>query len=146
MMMSHGYVRSVAQAFSLRSGVRCGGRYLTPQEAIAAILGSGGIPVLAHGILGDGGHRLTEEEIGARVKTLKECGLKGLECFYSGFSKADSEYMLSLALKNELLVTAGSDYHGANKNVSLAQTGLTDASPLERFYKTALEAGMIIQK
>ena len=34
--------------------------------------------------------------------------------------------MLSLARKYDLYVTAGSDYHGARKTVSLGQTGLEE--------------------
>ncbi len=107
---------------------------LPPEDAISAILRSGGIPVLAHGILADGSGELTEEEIAARVERFRAAGLMGLECYYSAFTPRQREIMLALAEKFSLLVTAGSDYHGTNKTVHLGQTGGPDPRRLRDFY------------
>ena len=38
-----------------------------------------------------------------------------------------------------LLVTAGSDYHGTNKTVSLGQTGGADPARLQGFYEAVAD-------
>jgi hypothetical protein len=54
-----------------------------------------------------------------------DLGLQGVEAFYSGFSEKLRQQVLTLAEKYRLYVTAGSDYHGTNKLVTLGTTGLT---------------------
>jgi predicted metal-dependent phosphoesterase TrpH len=41
--------------------------------------------------------------------------LDGIECFYPSFTKQQTEYLLELCEKNNLLVTGGSDYHGERR-------------------------------
>lgn len=105
-------------------------KYVTPGEAIKGILDSGGIPVLAHPPFGNGSQHIVGEELNRRIQYLKDMGLKGVEAFYSGFSKELCSEVLALAEKEEmsLLVTAGSDYHGRNKTVRLGETGCEDAA------------------
>lgn len=100
------------------------GGFLRPEAAILGILESGGVPVLAHPAYGDGDQLILGEEMDERVGRLMEYGLKGLECFYSGFTGKLSRQMLSLAERYGLYVTCGSDYHGRNKLVKLGDTGL----------------------
>ena len=107
--------------------VRFPNRYVRPEEAIRGILGSGGIPVLAHPCYGNGSQLILGEDMDRRVRRLKEFGLQGLEGFYSGFTKKLRGEILSLAEKYDFYVTAGSDYHGSNKLVMLGDTGLTEA-------------------
>ena len=59
-----------------------------------------------------------------------DMGLEGVEAFYSGFSENLSAEMLSLASQYGLYVTAGSDYHGANKPICLGQTGFSSETEL----------------
>ncbi|MBQ3417691.1 MAG: PHP domain-containing protein [Ruminococcus sp.] len=106
------------------------GGYIRPEEAIEAILGGGGIPVLAHPCYGDGGQLILGEEMEHRVRRLMSFGLKGMEAFYSGFTRKLRNEMLYLAKKYDLYITAGSDYHGANKLVKLGDTGLSGAYEL----------------
>ena len=119
--------------------------HIRPEEAIRAILADSGIPVLAHPIYGDGDQLILGEELEARIRKLQEFGLKGLECFYSGFVPKEQKLMLQLADQFDLYVTAGSDYHGTNKLISLGDTGLEaepDAVPrLEAFLEAALARG-----
>lgn len=135
LLLKHGYVPDKAAGFALMSEYRGKERRLTPDEAIDAILRSDGIPVLAHGILGDGSDSLTREEIDSRVERLKGFGLMGLECFYSSYTQEQTGIMLSLAEKYNLMVTAGSDYHGSRKPVPLGASGNADARVMERFYR-----------
>ena len=134
MMLKKGYVKTKNEGFEVFANYRDTEPALPPEDAISAILRSGGIPVLAHGILADGSGALTEEEITARVERFRAVGLLGLECYYSAFTPRQREIMLNLAEKFSLLVTAGSDYHGANKAVHLGQTGGPDPRRLQGFY------------
>ncbi len=134
MMLKKGYVKTKNEGFEVLANYRDTEPTLPPEDAISAILRSGGIPVLAHGILADGSGALTEEEITARVERFRAAGLLGLECYYSAFTPRQREIMLNLAEKFSLLVTAGSDYHGTNKAVHLGQTGGPDPRRLQGFY------------
>ncbi len=98
--------------------------YIRPEEAIQGILGAGGIPVLAHPSYGSGDQLILGDEMDRRIRRLMEYGLKGLEGFYSGFTDKLCREILSFARRYDLYVTAGSDYHGANKLVQLGDTGL----------------------
>ena len=106
--------------------------HIRPEEAIRATLADGGIPVLAHAIYGDGDQLIMGEELENRVRKLKEFGMQGLECYYSGFVPKQTGMMLDLAERYDMYVTAGSDYHGTNKLIPLGDTGLegeADACP-----------------
>ena len=98
--------------------------YIRPEEAIQGILNSGGIPVLAHPSYGSGDQLILGEDMDRRIRRLMDCGLKGLEGFYSGFTSKLTREILSFAGRYGLYVTAGSDYHGSNKLVVLGDTGL----------------------
>ena len=117
--------------------------HIRPEQAIRAILADGGVPVLAHPIYGDGDQLVMGPELGERIERLKAIGLKGLECFYSGFVPKQRRMMLSLAEEYDMYVTAGSDYHGSNKLIALGDTGLEEeggSNPrLEAFLENALQ-------
>lgn len=54
MMLKKGYVKTKNEGFEVFTNYRDTEPALPPEDAISAILRSGGIPVLAHGILADG--------------------------------------------------------------------------------------------
>ena len=83
--------------------------------AISAILHAGGIPVWAHPLGGEGEKRLSAEEFKIQLAILKDQGIRGLECFYSRYSRADVEFLTAQAERHGLLISGGSDYHGTNK-------------------------------
>lgn len=114
--------------------------YVRPEEAIAGILGSGGIPVLAHPPFGSGDQLILGEEMEARLKRLMDFGLQGLEAFYSGYTPKLQNEMLSLAEKNNLYITAGSDYHGRNKLVILGDTGIDENTVIPEGMERFLDA------
>ena len=144
LMVQYGYAESIPLAFEYMKGYKGTERYLSPLEAIDAILHADGIPVLAHGLFGDGSQHLSETEIERRVCLMKEYGLMGLECYYSGFEENQVNQMLELADRYNLFITAGSDYHGKNKKVRLGDTGsLPDPARMERFYKTIVLMGKV---
>ena len=113
--------------------------YLRPEQAIAAILAGGGIPVLAHPSYGDGDQLIMGEKMDARLRHLLPMGLKGLEAYYSGFTDRIHEEVVDFAKKYDLYITAGSDYHGKNKLVELGETGLKKASEAEPGLRKFLE-------
>lgn len=125
LMVKYGYVNSKEEAIenylNKKKFANC---YVRPKEAIEAILDSGGIPVLAHPIYGDGGQLIQGEEMRKRLDKLTSFGIKGVEAYYSGFSFKMINEMLDFAKKYDLYVTAGSDYHGSNKLVILGDNNL----------------------
>ncbi len=127
LMIKYGYAitfRSAMEKYLDR--LPSAAEYICPEEAIAGILSGGGIPILAHPLVGSGREYLTDEEMERRLTRLKEYGLAGIEAFYSGFTREMTKGLLEKADKYGLLVTAGSDYHGTNKTVRLGETGLPD--------------------
>lgn len=95
-------------------------------EAIRAIEISGGIPVWAHPLGGEGEIHLTKEEFLIRAEKMISWGIKGLECFYSRYTKDEIEFLLDFANSNNLLISAGSDYHGKNKTVEIGKLSVDD--------------------
>ena len=69
---------------------------------------SGGLIVLAHPktLL------LNEDELDSLIREMKEYGLDGIEAFNSIHNMEDVRLYLELAKKYDLLVSAGSDFHG----------------------------------
>lgn len=127
MMIRHGYAESIKQAISdYINKKKLRNAHVRPEEAIAGILASGGIPVLAHPSYGDGDDLILGEEMDRRLRRLMEFGVEGVEAFYSGFSAKIQSEVLGLAEKYNLYVTAGSDYHGGNKMISLGWTNLEE--------------------
>ena len=100
--------------------------YTLPEDAIAAILESGGIPILAHPPFGNGNDLILGDEMDQRLQRLISYGLQGVEAYYSGFTEKLQNEVLGFAEKYGLYVTAGSDYHGANKLVQLGDNNLED--------------------
>ena len=93
--------------------------YVSPVQAIGLILKSGGIPVLAHPVYGNGDQTILGKELFDRVLRLKNMGLRGLEGYYSGYVPKIRNEVLGIASQLGLYVTAGSDYHGDNKMIGL---------------------------
>ncbi|MBV9268563.1 MAG: PHP domain-containing protein [Acidobacteriaceae bacterium] len=81
-------------------------------EGVERIARGSGIPVLAHPV------RLPECDEGglnAFLSPLIEAGLKGVEVYHSDHSPEDEATFLKVAERHSLVVTGGSDWHGANK-------------------------------
>lgn len=146
LMVRYGFAQSKEQAFNdVLNRLPVLVSYIRPEKAIEAILAGGGIPVLAHPSYGDGDQLLIGEEMEQRVRRLMDFGLKGLEAFYSGFTPPLVDEILGYADRYDLYVTAGSDYHGANKMIVLGDTGLeeteTRTARLESFLREVLHEG-----
>jgi hypothetical protein len=77
---------------------------MTPEEAVALIIRSKGLPVLAH--------PFTVKNPEAMVISLTKAGLKGIEAYYKDNTPPETAAMLKLAEKYGLIPTGGTDYHG----------------------------------
>ena len=89
---------------------------LGPIEAIEAIRGAGGLPVLAH--FGEAPSRV--ELLGE----LADAGLGGLEVYYRSFDAATVFTVGEVAQALGLAATGGSDYHGDTSTYAEAHAGL----------------------
>lgn len=114
-MLAAGVVKNFEEAFSrfLGSG---GLAYvpkakLTPTEAIRAIHADHGLAVLAHPYL------LSQQprQIEAMLTELKSLGLDGVEVYYTEHSDKYTALVEGLAQRLGLLMSGGSDFHGAVK-------------------------------
>ena len=141
LMVKYGFAETKEQAFlQYLNNICIKNEYVHPEEAIAGILESGGIPVLAHPCYGNGDQLILGDELDRRVQRLMDYGLQGLEGFYSGFSSTLRAQVVALAERYGLYVTAGSDYHGTNKMVMLGDTGLDSEAEMPEGFKRFIEA------
>ena len=114
MMISTGVVASIDEAFDQFLGadkpayvdkyrVNC-------SHAIDAILGAGGIPVLAHpGLL----ECETDKQFDALIGQLKRMGIQGVEVYYPEHTADQTRLFAELAQRHDLLMTGGTDFHGS---------------------------------
>ncbi len=140
LMVRHGYAATRGEAIKQYiDKLHLPDAYVRPETAIRGILESGGIPVLAHPAFGSGNELILGEDMDRRLRRRMDFGLRGVEGFYSGFSLKLREEILELAEKYDLLVTAGSDYHGGNKLVRLRDTGLDQTETIPKGVTRFLE-------
>jgi predicted metal-dependent phosphoesterase TrpH len=112
LLVEKGYVSSMQQAFDEYLDESAKG-YVTrrePQfaEAVEHIRDAGGIASLAHPV------RLPED-LASILAELRAAGLDAIEAYHSDHSSSQTALYLELAAQHGLLVTGGSDFHGAAK-------------------------------
>jgi len=111
-MVEKGYVRGIREAFDKyldESGIGYVFRR-EPQfaESVAHIRKAGGIASLAHPIR-------VNDDVPALMPELKDAGLNAIEAYHSDHDVEHVELYLGLAKRYDMLVTGGSDFHGAVK-------------------------------
>lgn len=115
-MMKKGVVGSVDEAFERyigRGGPAYADKYRIPcDQAIDAIHHAGGVAVLAHPILIKPVHSLPIETL---ISDLKDMGLDGLEVYYPEQFPNFISFYADIAKQFDLLMTGGTDFHGAIK-------------------------------
>ncbi len=115
-MVKEGYVESIKEAFNQYLGkgkpayvdkfrVDCA-------KAIEIIIDAGGIPVLAHPVLVQLKNDKCLEDL---IIILKKMGLKGIEVYYPEHTSAIISHYIKIAKRYDLLITGGTDFHGALK-------------------------------
>lgn len=108
-------------------GCKAGDTRFTGEEAVNAILKSGGIPVWAHPLGGEGEVHISSEEFYKKFEIMKRFGIQGLECHYSRYNKEEAEFLAKVAKDNGLFITGGSDYHGSNKDIPLGKLNVENS-------------------
>lgn len=115
-LIDKGYVKSLDEAFEkyLDRGMPAYVErfQLNVEETITLINNVGGISILAHpGLL----------KKRAIVQYVISKGINGIECMHSKHTEDDTNYFTQIAKENDLIITAGSDYHGEliNKKMPL---------------------------
>lgn len=90
-------------------------------RAVAMITAAGGVAVLAHPIQ----LKLNSwDEYREKIFELKNAGIAGLEAFNSFQSDAENRQFYSIGIELDMLITAGSDFHGNIKpDVQLGRFG-----------------------
>lgn len=123
-LTTHGYTKDRKEAFSKYLGSSTPyyvkREYLTPEEGIQLIHEAGGLAILAHPLL----YKYNLEEIDTLVQYLCQWGLDGIETIYSLNKGQDEQNIRNIARKYNLLISGGSDFHGANKPYINIGTGL----------------------
>lgn len=111
-----------------------------PQTAVRAILAAGGVPILAHpgSVTRDG--RLPLE----LLESMAEAGLAGLEVEHREHDEAARRRLRDVARAHGLLLTGGSDYHGAGKPNRLGEN-LTQPDVLDAITSRATSTTEVIR-
>jgi len=115
-MVAEGIVRTEQQAFSQYLGTGKVGdvkmAWPTMEQAIEVIRQAGGIAVLAHPTK----YRFTFTKIRELLTDFKAQGGGALEVSYIGISPSHQQELIKLALKHDLLISAGSDFHSPGQH------------------------------
>ncbi|MFA7173977.1 MAG: PHP domain-containing protein [Kiritimatiellia bacterium] len=114
-MVVGNYVSSLQEAFELylaKGAPAYVDRYrLNPEQAIQAIKAAGGLTFVAHPFTWiDDAARLEHE-----LRHLQQLGLAGIEAYHSDHNTEETVALLRVAKKLGLMVSGGSDFHGACK-------------------------------
>ena len=84
---------------------------ITPMRAVELIHAAGGTAVLAHPCL----YKMSRETLIRMIEEMLIPGLDGIEAVYSCNQGSDEKDYREIAEKYGLLLSGGSDFHGANK-------------------------------
>lgn len=95
----------------------------TPEDAIKAIRGAGGVAVIAHPFASRRGQTLDANAFAPLVAA----GLNGIEVFHRDQSADERSQLLAVASELGLVVTGSSDYHGTGKLNQLGENTTTQA-------------------
>ena len=114
-LVEKGICRDKNEAFDKYLGIGCP-FYLpkpkvTPEYVIGLIKNAGGTAILAHPY----SYKLSKSQVEALIDKLIPAGLDGMECYYSTYDDRQTSELRSIALSKKLLVSGGSDFHGAIK-------------------------------
>lgn len=121
-----GVVNSKEEAFDKYLGKR-GKAYIPkenfpPERAVKMLSENGAFVSLAHPKLIINNDGIIENMISNLVKL----GLNGIEAQYGTFLPSDVKKYKKMAKRHSILITGGSDFHGANREgVNIGDTGLT---------------------
>jgi predicted metal-dependent phosphoesterase TrpH len=92
-------------------------------DTVRLVAAAGGVSVLAHGLAGRRGEVVSDDVIAA----MAGAGMAGLEVDHRDHDASQRAHLRGLAAELGLLVTGGSDYHGAGKQNRLGEHGTSPA-------------------
>lgn len=104
-------------------------------QVVRAVHEAGGVAVIAHPGDLSRNRRLLDDE---RIGQLAALGLDGLEVWHRGNPPEQRARLLDLAARHGLLVTGGSDWHGAGKPNALGECLTDEATVAEIIRRGAL--------
>lgn len=114
-MAEKGYAASVKEAFDRWLGNGCPCHYdlhiLTPADAVRLLKGAGAAVYLAH--LNQ--LQMDDDALRAFLRSLVECGLDGVEGWYTEYTPETQTKYQGFAREFGLSLSGGSDYHGTVK-------------------------------
>jgi len=120
LLVEKGYVANLREAFDEYLDESAKGYVYRKEpsfaEGVERIRKAGGIASLAHPIRVRG-------DIPKLMPELCDAGMNAIEAYHSDHARQDTELYLELARRHGLLVTGGSDFHGAVKPGVLLGTG-----------------------
>lgn len=107
-LIEAGYANTIPEAFDRYIGQGKPGYVprprVDPRQAMALVLGAGGVPVLAHPFSPGG--------VESVLDSLVPAGLLGMEVDYGEYLPSDRETLRAIAARRGLIATGGSDFHG----------------------------------
>lgn len=113
-LIEKGYAADVNETFNkilLRKDIFVPREKTAPASVIKEILQNNGVPVLAHPVYLD-----DQNLFEIAIKEFMEMGLNGIEVYHTDHNAVDTKKYIDFAKKNNMIMTGGSDFHGANKD------------------------------
>jgi predicted metal-dependent phosphoesterase TrpH len=113
-MIKKGFVESMDEAFDKFLGAGkpayVDKERIGCEQAIKMIRGARGVPVLAHPALLNIDDDWQMDEL---IRNLIKIGMRGIEAYYPEHSSEQTQLYKELAIKYDLLMTGGTDFHGS---------------------------------
>lgn len=115
-LVEKGICANKSEAFDKYLGIGCpfylAKPKVTPEHVLGLIQNAGGTAILAHPY----SYQFSKSELERLLdETLIPLGLAGMECYYSTYDSGQTQELRSIAFARNLLVSGGSDFHGAVK-------------------------------
>jgi 3',5'-nucleoside bisphosphate phosphatase len=133
-MLQKGYIENMAEAFDkyLANDAPCyvQKERLSLADAIEIVRQAGGITVLAHPGTIKTDHAQDYKNIFAELKNM---GISGIEAYSSHHTPEENKLFFNIATELNMMITGGSDYHGANHpHISLGCFGADHTFPVNK--------------
>jgi predicted metal-dependent phosphoesterase TrpH len=125
-LIKYGYAKTIDDAIKTYMFHKLKTKKVSSEEVITLLKDEKGTLVFAHPFGGIGEKRIEKNVLNERINRFKKYGIDGLECCYSLYDKEESDYLIEMANMFNLLISGGSDYHGKNKNVKIAELSKDD--------------------
>lgn len=136
-LLRNNIVTSIQEAFDLylkdSASLAFKKQQVSVERALNVIKNAGGISIIAHPYT----LKLEDDKLDELVKEYKKLGLNGLEAYSSHNPVDKKDVFADIARKNGLIISCGSDFHGANGKVASLGAdicGLSDDDILQPMY------------